>query len=211
MRCWLAPPPSPAGGHSRGCVSEERGLPLATSGDFSWPPAGTSSGHQRGLSHGHGQALNRSHLVFRRPSRGSARPVSLTRAIVHSKRVLAHVGRHRADTSFGGPREVSTLGGFAINCGEDERRPVDPRWRNAGDASRRSRGPRRARAATSRRKVSVPTRVRGPRRCAGNGSIAQWARELEWVRPDGLSQWISTRGSFADAQRRSNPGRGSGR
>src|SRR5215204_3912123 len=34
--------------------SEERGLPLATSGDFSWPPAGTSTGHQRGLSHGHG-------------------------------------------------------------------------------------------------------------------------------------------------------------
>jgi hypothetical protein len=35
--------------------SEEQGLPLATSGDFSWPPAETSTGHQRGLSHGHGQ------------------------------------------------------------------------------------------------------------------------------------------------------------
>jgi hypothetical protein len=34
--------------------SERWGLPLATSGDFSWPPAGTSTGHHRGLSHGHG-------------------------------------------------------------------------------------------------------------------------------------------------------------
>ena len=28
---------------------------MATSGDFSWPPAGTSVGHQWILSHGHGQ------------------------------------------------------------------------------------------------------------------------------------------------------------
>jgi hypothetical protein len=35
-------------------LSEGRGLLLATSGDFPWPPAGTSSGHQWGLSHGHG-------------------------------------------------------------------------------------------------------------------------------------------------------------
>ena len=34
--------------------SEEQGLPLATSGDLSRPPAATSTGHQRGLSHGHG-------------------------------------------------------------------------------------------------------------------------------------------------------------
>ena len=38
-------------------LNEGRGLLLATSGDFSWPPVGTSVGHQRILSHGHGQAL----------------------------------------------------------------------------------------------------------------------------------------------------------
>ncbi|MDP8931543.1 MAG: hypothetical protein M3O70_23985, partial [Actinomycetota bacterium] len=31
------------------------GPSLATSGDLTWPPAGTSLGHHRGLSHGHGQ------------------------------------------------------------------------------------------------------------------------------------------------------------
>ncbi len=30
---------------------------MATSGDFSWPPAGTSTGHQWILSHGHGQSI----------------------------------------------------------------------------------------------------------------------------------------------------------
>ncbi len=30
---------------------------MATSGDFSWPPAGTSTGHQWILSHGHGHSL----------------------------------------------------------------------------------------------------------------------------------------------------------
>ena len=40
-------------------LNEGRGLLLATSGDFSWPPVGTSVGHQRILSHGHGhQDLN---------------------------------------------------------------------------------------------------------------------------------------------------------
>ena len=38
-------------------VSEGWGLLLATSGDFSWPPVGTSTGHQWGLSHGHGQTF----------------------------------------------------------------------------------------------------------------------------------------------------------
>ena len=35
-------------------LSEGWGLLLATSGDFCWPPVGPSSGHQWGLSHGHG-------------------------------------------------------------------------------------------------------------------------------------------------------------
>jgi hypothetical protein len=58
-RCcgWQTPPPSPTEGHFWWMLSEGRGLLPATSGDFSWPPAGTSSGHQRRLSHGHGQYL----------------------------------------------------------------------------------------------------------------------------------------------------------
>jgi len=35
-------------------ASQRWGHPLATSGDFPWPPAGTSHGHHWGLSHGHG-------------------------------------------------------------------------------------------------------------------------------------------------------------
>lgn len=40
-------------------LSEGWGLLVATSGDFSWPPAGTSSGRQWGLFHGHGHTLRR--------------------------------------------------------------------------------------------------------------------------------------------------------
>ena len=53
---WLVePPPSPVRGHCGWILNEGRGLFLATSGDFSWPPAETSVGHQWILSHGHGQ------------------------------------------------------------------------------------------------------------------------------------------------------------
>ena len=64
-RCcgWQTPPPSPAEGHFWWMLSEGRGLLPATSGDFSWPPAGTSSGHQSGLSHGHGQTWDASWLT----------------------------------------------------------------------------------------------------------------------------------------------------
>ena len=59
-RCggWLAPQPSPARGPLGGWFSEGWGLLVAKSGDFSWPPAGTSDGHNRGLSRGHGQPLS---------------------------------------------------------------------------------------------------------------------------------------------------------
>ena len=30
---------------------------MAKNGDFSWPPAGTSAGHNRGLFHGHGHTV----------------------------------------------------------------------------------------------------------------------------------------------------------
>ena len=37
---------------------------MAKSGDFSWPPAGTSAGRDRGLFHGHGQSQSGSgHLA----------------------------------------------------------------------------------------------------------------------------------------------------
>ena len=54
---WLVElPPSPVRGHCGWILNEGRGLFLATSGDFSWPPAETSVGHQWILSHGHGQS-----------------------------------------------------------------------------------------------------------------------------------------------------------
>ena len=51
-RCgdWLAPPPSPPRAHSS-ARHDERGVGTST-----WPPAGTSPGHQWGLSHGHGHS-----------------------------------------------------------------------------------------------------------------------------------------------------------
>lgn len=33
-------------------------------GDFLWPPAGTSDGHQRGLSHGHGQYVRQAYWML---------------------------------------------------------------------------------------------------------------------------------------------------
>src|ERR1035438_2266810 len=52
---WLVElPPSPVRGHCGWILNEGWGLFLATSGDFSWPPAETSVGHQWILSHGHG-------------------------------------------------------------------------------------------------------------------------------------------------------------
>ena len=47
-------------------LNEGWGLLLATSGDFSWPPVGTSRGHQWILSHGHGHAPIFSKIEFRR-------------------------------------------------------------------------------------------------------------------------------------------------
>ena len=41
-----------------GSFSEGWGLLVAKSGDFSWPPVGTSAGHNRGLFHGHGQGVS---------------------------------------------------------------------------------------------------------------------------------------------------------
>src|ERR1035438_1388616 len=57
---WLVElPPSPVRGHCGWILNEGRGLLLATSGDFSWPPAETSVGHQWILSHGHGHRHHR--------------------------------------------------------------------------------------------------------------------------------------------------------
>src|SRR5665213_217223 len=53
----VEPPPSPVRGHCGWILNEGRRLFLATSGDFSWPPAETSVGHQWILSHGHGHLI----------------------------------------------------------------------------------------------------------------------------------------------------------
>ena len=61
----LAPPPSPARGPRWWMFSEGWGLLVAKTGDFSWPPAGTSAGHNRGLFHGHGQSDSAASVVTR--------------------------------------------------------------------------------------------------------------------------------------------------
>src|SRR4051794_37275185 len=48
------------------------------SGDFPWPPAGTSTGHQWGLSHGHGQVRTTVPAGGNRRAPGLHRPGGVT-------------------------------------------------------------------------------------------------------------------------------------
>ncbi|MDA8040482.1 MAG: hypothetical protein M0Z69_15300 [Actinomycetota bacterium] len=72
------------GGTAGGWFSEGRVLLLAMRGDFCWPPAGTSHGHQRRLFHGHGQADDPSRLVPNPARRKADKEVRRARAEIAS-------------------------------------------------------------------------------------------------------------------------------